>query len=729
MKKLLIIITLLFTINTAKAQLQSQTKIDSLLKELPKMKEDTNRVNLLAVLSKEYHRINPDEGIKYGDQGLNLSNDLKWELGVAKCLNSLGNNYHVKSDTKQALNYFKKALAISKKLKYKIGISTNLGNIGLIFHGQSNFPKALEYHKKALKIDEYNNNTLGIVKHLDNIGGVYGSLSDYKKALEYSNKALTLNRKIGNKFGIASNLHNIGLYNYYQSNYPKALEYFFNALKIKEKIGDIKSVASIQGIIAGVYFKQSNYTKAIEYCLKEVEINEKLGNKIGLAYSYSNIGSIYGAQSNYKKSLEYFQKSLETLEEIGNKFGIASVLGNIGLTYRQLIDYPKSIEYHKKAIILSEKIGNKSGVALNTGNIAAIYLIQAEDSTINNSENKTELMFKKEVNLNLSIEYAKKAVEMNKETGELYYQMNALTTLTRAYQLKGNYKKTLEAKEEQYKLKDSIFNKENKDKISVLEKAREDDVNKLKIEKHEIQLKAQEDERQLIILSAVGALLSVLLILTVIIHQRRKSEKLLLNVLPVKIAKRLKAKEHPIADHFDGASILFIDIVGFTSLSSDADPKRVVSVLNDIFTIFDKLADKHGLEKIKTIGDAYMAVAGIPEIQTDHSKRAAQMALDIKQEMKDFKTSDGTKIKFRIGIDCGAVVAGVIGEKKFIYDLWSDAVNTASRMESTGESGQIQITDNFKEELEKYEGNWNFILRGEFEIKGKGLMKTYFLEN
>jgi class 3 adenylate cyclase len=124
-----------------------------------------------------------------------------------------------------------------------------------------------------------------------------------------------------------------------------------------------------------------------------------------------------------------------------------------------------------------------------------------------------------------------------------------------------------------------------------------------------------------------------------------------------------------------------------------------------------------------------MAVAGIPEIQADHSKRAAQMALDIKTEMKEFKTSDGTEIKFRIGIDCGAVVAGVIGEKKFIYDLWSDAVNTASRMESTGESGQIQITENFKSELEKFEGNWNFTLRGEFEIKGKGIMNTYFLED
>jgi class 3 adenylate cyclase len=307
----------------------------------------------------------------------------------------------------------------------------------------------------------------------------------------------------------------------------------------------------------------------------------------------------------------------------------------------------------------------------------------------------------------------------------MLYHIYFLNNLSQAYELKGNYKKAYDVYKEYKTLKDSIFSSENNTKIANLEAKRE---NELK-EKEIVILKKEKENQKLQRYAMFGGIAGLGIIIGLILIQRRKSEKLLLNVLPAKIAKRLKAKEHPIADHFDGASIVFIDIVGFTSLSSDADPKRIVSVLNDLFTIFDKLADKHGLEKIKTIGDAYMAVAGIPEIQKDHSKRTAQMALDIKQEMKDFKTSDGTEIKFRIGIDCGAVVAGVIGEKKFIYDLWSDAVNTASRMESTGESGQIQITDNFKTELEKFDVTWNFTLRGEFEIKGKGLMKTYYLGN
>ena len=378
---------------------------------------------------------------------------------------------------------------------------------------------------------------------------------------------------------------------------------------------------------------------------------------------------------------------------------------------------------------INEELGNKSGIALILGSKGALYLKLSQDSVLSKISKGTELVsLKKEINLNRSIEYFHKAIELYKEIGDLDYRSSNLKILAEAYKQKGDYKKWGTYLEESHKLNDSVFNQENNEKLSNLEKLREDDLNRMQIEKQAIQLEAQENEKQLIIYSAAIVVVLVILILALVINSRRKSNKLLLNVLPAKIAKRLKAKEHPIADHFDGASIMFVDIVGFTSLSSDADPKRIVSVLNDIFTIFDKLADKHGLEKIKTIGDSYMAVAGIPEIQADHSKRIALMALDIKNEMKDFKTSDGTEIKFRIGIDCGAVVAGVIGEKKFIYDLWSDAVNTASRMESTGESGQIQITENFKEELDKFEGNWKFELRGEFEIKGKGLMKTYYLD-
>jgi class 3 adenylate cyclase len=224
--------------------------------------------------------------------------------------------------------------------------------------------------------------------------------------------------------------------------------------------------------------------------------------------------------------------------------------------------------------------------------------------------------------------------------------------------------------------------------------------------------------------------------------EREESEKLLLNILPSLIATRLKEGETTIADYFDSASVIFIDQVEFTKQSKDSTPEHVVEVLNKIYTEFDKIAQKYGLEKIKTIGDCYMAASGIPVPRADHAESVAQFAIEAMLKMKDYDTGDGTKVNFRCGIDCGPVVAGVIGEKKFIYDLWGDTVNTASRMEEYGESGRIQVTERFKDHLTMnlFKGVENiypdstlesplvkFEERGELKIKGKGIMKTYFL--
>ncbi|MFB2919069.1 adenylate/guanylate cyclase domain-containing protein [Aerosakkonema sp. BLCC-F2] len=207
-------------------------------------------------------------------------------------------------------------------------------------------------------------------------------------------------------------------------------------------------------------------------------------------------------------------------------------------------------------------------------------------------------------------------------------------------------------------------------------------------------------------------------------QQRLLSERLLLNVLPQLIAERLKRGEKTIAENFTEVTVLFADIANFTQLSSEISPKELVKLLNDIFSAFDLLADQHGVEKIKTIGDAYMVVGGLPKPRPDHVVAIADMALDMQQEILQFRTPDNQPIALRIGIHTGAVVAGVIGRRKPIYDLWGDTVNVASRMESHGEPGQIQVSQTVYEHLKK---NYRFQERGTISIKGKGLMNTYWL--
>ncbi|MEG3971453.1 adenylate/guanylate cyclase domain-containing protein [Microcoleus sp. T2B6] len=207
--------------------------------------------------------------------------------------------------------------------------------------------------------------------------------------------------------------------------------------------------------------------------------------------------------------------------------------------------------------------------------------------------------------------------------------------------------------------------------------------------------------------------------------QQEQSERLLLNILPEEIASRLKRGDSTIADTFADVTVLFADIVGFTQLSSRVSPTQLVALLNDIFSTFDNLAERHGLEKIKTIGDAYMVVGGLPIPRPDHAEAIAEMAIDMLQAITDFSDTHKQDFSIRIGINTGPVVAGVIGIKKFIYDLWGDTVNTASRMESHGKPGSIQVTETTYQELrEKY----FFENRGAIEVKGKGEMTTYLLQ-
>lgn len=207
--------------------------------------------------------------------------------------------------------------------------------------------------------------------------------------------------------------------------------------------------------------------------------------------------------------------------------------------------------------------------------------------------------------------------------------------------------------------------------------------------------------------------------------EQEKSDRLLLNILPQPIAERLKQDQSIIAETYTEVTVLFADIVGFTQISSQISPTQLVSLLNEIFSTFDQLAEKHGLEKIKTIGDAYMVVGGLPIPCLDHAERIAKMALDMQQAIAQFSHTHSQTFNIRIGINSGPVVAGVIGLKKFIYDLWGDKVNTASRRSSHGLPGCIQVTTTTYQLLrDKY----IFESRGALEVKGKGLMNTYLLK-
>lgn len=216
-----------------------------------------------------------------------------------------------------------------------------------------------------------------------------------------------------------------------------------------------------------------------------------------------------------------------------------------------------------------------------------------------------------------------------------------------------------------------------------------------------------------------------------LLQEQARTQALLHNLLPAPVAERLTHKpmdgdlsNHVVADSFKAATILFADIANFTPLASHAEPQLLVDLLNQIFSCFDQLAEIHGLEKIKTIGDAYMAAGGIPEFRPDHSEAIAHMALQMQEQMQQFKTPEGEPLQLRIGIHSGPVVGGVIGIKRLSYDLWGDTVNVASRMELYSEPGKIQVSEKVYQVLK---GKFELQPRGSISIKGKGEMNTYWL--
>ncbi len=603
------------------------------------------------------------------------------DTGKVKILNAISFAYYFINADKGIL-YGRQALELATKLSWSKGLATAHKNIGNACMGKSDYDMALNEYQQALAIFQNIHDIDGEARVLGNIGSIYDDKGDYTQALEYE----------------------------------------YKALKIYEQTGDKKGLARIYNTIGTLYETPKKYKEALGYYLKAYEIHHALGDKQSEAIDMGNAGNNYAYLKLYDNALNFDLRSLSIYEELGDSSAIANKLMNVGSVYWHIKNYPKALNYTRQAMSIYERIDDKQAMAINLGLIASINLGKVE----NNKKLGTPLTPQDIIDLQNSIQYATKAITIFNSIGAVNELYETYDGLSQAYEMMGDYKQALAAHKTAIVLKDSLFNKDKHIQFANLEKQRATDEIKYAQKETEVQQKLnremQKNSREKTIIFSTGILI-LLLAVILVLRQRRISEDLLLNILPAKIAARLKRKEHPIADYFESASVIFIDMISFTAFSERKDPKLVVEVLNDIFTKFDAIAEKHGLEKIKTIGDCYMAVAGLPEPNANHAHMAAAMALEVKSTMGQFN-SEGTNIQFRIGLDCGSMVAGVIGKKKFIYDIWGNTVNTASRMETTGLPGEIHCTNNFRNSLPT---NYLFTSRGLMDIKGKGQMHTWLL--
>ncbi|MBX7154844.1 MAG: adenylate/guanylate cyclase domain-containing protein [Candidatus Kapaibacterium sp.] len=621
--------------------------------------------------------------------------DRKGVLLYIYALLSLATTAYRRGNNNTALEQAEQVLAVAEEYGTDDIKPKALNLIGNVYNKFGDYAKTLEYYNKALSIHQALGDDSGVARVTGNIGLVYMNLDDYSMALECMSKALSVHEALGDISFAASVTGNIGIVYYNLGDYDKAIEYFNKALSAHKAVGAQSSLARVRANIGSIYKELGDYNKALEYMLQALAEQEALGEQSGMAGVTGNIGNVYSDIGDYDKALEYYGKALSAHEALGEQSGIAHVTGNIGNVYKQLGDYNKALEYMFKALSVHEALGEESGVALVAGNIGGLYAIPEFDSY---STTKAEEYLLKAIALGIKIEAKAIVVDFYNYLADLYESQGRWKEL--AVQLR-----------------------------KYIEAARE--LNMVEVKKQE----AIREHQRIIELAKATA-----------DAKMNATTTLLHRVLPVSIANRIINDEQQIADYFPNVSILFADIKGFTTISSAMPAQVVLQFLGYVFSDFDRIIKKHGCEKIKTIGDGYMAIAGAPVECSDHAQRITSAAfemiesLSIPDELKNYFDGYG-HLSIRVGIHCGPVVAGVVGEDRFIYDVFSDAVNTASRMESHGEAGRIHVSEEFVRALTPTqthdsvsfptgEGGDGVVVipRGEIEIKGKGMMRTYFLE-
>jgi adenylate cyclase len=701
--------------------LLAQETMDSLKQALNQAENDSDKANTLLAIYKQTRFNNPKDALQSALESKIFADRSGNRRLVGNSLHAIGTTYTLLGDYDKGTDYLQQALVLRREIKDEVGISATLNNLANIYIEKAEYNLALQFLQEAALIDERASDRQGLAYEFDNIGNIYDYQDRFDSALFFRYKALSVREKGGSLSEIALSSVNIGNTYFKMSKYDSALSYANNAIRYAEQANDQRILARALGQIGTIYKEMGNQTQALSFYQKNLTLALSIHDKQGEANALSNIAIVCDNLGKPTESIEYSKKALAIYETMEDKQSISAVYINLSNAYQTLNNLDEAQLWLKKALDIKKEIADVRGEAIALENLGLVSARQKKFTE--------------------AIRYTEESLALAKKIGTLDVVQSGYEQLAGIYKQSGQYGNAFNAFEMSASLRDSIFRTETSKQLTEMS-------TKYESEKKDkaIQILTRDQELASLLRNALigGFILVSLLGLVaynrfllkkksgilleeknvIIEMERDKSEQLLLNVLPPSIAGRLKADSVTIADQFSEATILFADIVGFTKLSAQIGADKLVGMLNDIFTLFDAITGKYNLEKIKTIGDCYMVVGGLPIQDSQHCQSIAAMALEMLVALSEYCKKTNIELTIRIGINTGSVVAGVIGRKKFIYDLWGDAVNTASRMESHGEPSKIHVTEVVYERLKD---TFTFEDRGEIEVKGKGLMKTYFL--
>jgi len=678
--------------------------------------------NLAAAGQIYFDQSNQKRGTTCLIEAVTLMRQSKDVITEAELSDQLGSMYHQSGDFEVAVPRFERALTLYEQTRNRDKVARALNRIGSTLYNMGEYGKALEYCFRSLQIREKEGNKLKAADVLVNIGNIYSANDELRKAYEYYKKAEPIVRDSGSGTQRSELLTSLGIVYGRLRQFKPAKTYFEAALDTARSNNDERSAANILGNLAALHAFMQEPDQAVRYAEQARAIHQKLGDQDGLGHVLANLARDYRKLSDsslrklgidparrYAKARELAYQALQISQATGNKEMRRSGLGILYILYRDEKNYQLAFETFQKFVSISDSLTNDRVKKDITRKELQFEFERREDS----------LRFQQQ----LTTEQLERQQLLNRQQAQLLVLRNQELALS--------------GKEKELQhlafLKEQAEKQEKEQQLQLAESRQDLQQTRLAALRKEKELQRQELENSKLQRNLFVGCSALLVLLGGSIavgwrktrKEQKVSEGLLLNILPAEVAAELKQNGRAEARLFDEVTVLFTDFVDFTIASEQLPPQELVNELHTCFKAFDEIMAKYGIEKIKTIGDAYLAVCGLPHPKEDHAVTAMKAAQEILDFIEERKRLLGDRaFDIRIGIHSGPVVAGIVGVKKFAYDIWGDTVNTAARMEQSGEPGKINISE---ATYALVKDQFPCSYRGEIKAKNKGMMNMYFV--